>query len=159
MPNVAAVLKEEIRRLSRKEIRSETSKLISQVKELKKTVSTLKREKAGLESRIGRLERGATTGSAGGSSPRSADTSLPADADGAPLPRFSPAWVAKDRKRLGLSGEDYGRLCGVSRITIWSWEKGRSRPQSAPLRRWGKVRQLSRKKAYALLDAMDAEEE
>lgn len=63
------------------------------------------------------------------------------------LPRFSPTWLAKHRARLGLSAADYGRLVGVSAITIYNWEKGRTRPRPRQLEGLARVRALGRREA------------
>ena len=44
--------------------------------------------------------------------------------------KFSPEDVHKDRARLELAAKDYAELVGVSMITIYSWESGRTRPLS-----------------------------
>ena len=62
--------------------------------------------------------------------------------------RFSPDDVHADRQRLELSAADYSFLVGVSPLTIYNWEHGRSRPRPAQLDSWMKVRKLSKRAAY-----------
>jgi DNA-binding transcriptional regulator YiaG len=50
--------------------------------------------------------------------------------------KFSPESVRKDRKRLELAAKDYAALVGVSMITIYSWESGRTRPRPEQLELW-----------------------
>jgi DNA-binding transcriptional regulator YiaG len=33
------------------------------------------------------------------------------------------------RTRLGLSAKDYGKLLGVSSLTVYNWENGKSKPR------------------------------
>jgi DNA-binding transcriptional regulator YiaG len=72
--------------------------------------------------------------------------------------RFSPAWVSSHREKLGVSAADYAELVGVSPLTIYSWEKGRSRPRAAQLERLAAARKLSRAQALAELGVAGAVE-
>ena len=47
--------------------------------------------------------------------------------------RFSAGSVKAQRSRLGLSAADYGKLVGVSGLTIYNWEHEKSRPRKAQL--------------------------
>jgi len=47
--------------------------------------------------------------------------------------RFSARSVRAQRARLGLSAKDFGGLVGVSALTIYSWESGKSRPRARQL--------------------------
>ena len=61
--------------------------------------------------------------------------------------RFSTRSVRAQRRRLGLSGEEYGRLIGVSGLTIYNWEHGRTRPRAAQFEALAGVRGISRTEA------------
>ena len=61
--------------------------------------------------------------------------------------RFSPKWVKADRQRLGLSAKDYGALVGVSALTIYSWEGGKSKPRAERLAAWAEVRGIGKREA------------
>ena len=63
------------------------------------------------------------------------------------MPRFSPTWLRKHRARLSLSAADYARLVGVSGLTIYHWEKGKSRPRQAQLEALAGVRGLGVREA------------
>ena len=67
--------------------------------------------------------------------------------------RFSSSWVAKHREKLGLSAADYAALVGVSPLTIYNWEKGKTRPRQAQLEAWGEIKHLGKREAWALLEA------
>ena len=56
--------------------------------------------------------------------------------DGASRSVFSPKAVSAERERLELSAADYGELVGVSALTIYNWEKGKTSPQAAQLEKW-----------------------
>ena len=65
--------------------------------------------------------------------------------------RYSARSVRSQRQRLGLSAKDYGKLVGVTPLTILSWEQGRSRPRKAQFARLVAVRGISKTEALARL--------
>ena len=65
--------------------------------------------------------------------------------------RFSAKSVSAQRKRLGISANDFGKLVGVSGVTIYAWEQGRSRPRKAQIQALGLVRTLGKTEARAKL--------
>jgi DNA-binding transcriptional regulator YiaG len=60
---------------------------------------------------------------------------------------FSPQAIRAERKRLGLSAKHYADLMGVSMLSVYNWEKGRSFPREAQLERWKEVKGISRREA------------
>jgi len=68
--------------------------------------------------------------------------------------RFSARSVKAQRNRLKLSAEDYGKLVGVSTLTIYSWEQGKSRPRKAQLARLVAVRGIGKREALAKLEVL-----
>ena len=69
--------------------------------------------------------------------------------------KFSPEAVSEERDRLGLSARQYGALVGVSTLTIYGWEKGKTTPQAAPLQKWLAVRGIPKKDALKSLGIED----
>lgn len=65
--------------------------------------------------------------------------------------KFSPEAVSKDRRRLELSRADYANLVGVSHLTIYHWENGRSRPRAAQLKKWLAVKSTAKREAWRRL--------
>ena len=129
MPNIAAVLREEINRLARKEIRQQVGPLGKASAELRRTVAALKSEVATLRRGVRFLERQEKR--------RLQSKPKASSAEGV---RFSPRWVKADRERLGLSARDYGLLVGVSASRSTTGRRGsRSRATSGspPGRRCG----------------------
>ena len=61
-------------------------------------------------------------------------------------------WVSAHRERLELSAADYGELVGVSPVTIYNWEQGKSRPQEKQLAAWGVIRGLGKREAWRRLE-------
>ena len=144
MPNIAVVLKEEIQRLARKEIRAATAPMKKHRAEDRGAIAALKRQVATLEREIAFLRK---------QEKRRIEVAPAAEeAEGV---RFSPKWIAADRKRLGISARDYGDLVGVSMLTIYNWEKGKSKPRAKQLAAWAKVRGIGKREALKRLELLD----
>jgi len=65
--------------------------------------------------------------------------------------RFSAKGLASHRKRLGLSAEALGKLIGVSGLSIYHWEGGKSRPRAKHLPAIAALRTLGKKQAHEVL--------
>jgi DNA-binding transcriptional regulator YiaG len=146
MSNIATALKDAITRLARKEARSLTKALHKASTRFRTDIAALKRENAKLHSEIVRLQR---QGLKGG-------TTSNAEAPVEKI-RYSAASVKAQRKRLGLSAANFGKLTGgVTAHTIYSWEQGKSRPRSAQLAAFAGVRRIGRTEANARLEQLRA---
>jgi DNA-binding transcriptional regulator YiaG len=144
MPNIASVLKTEIARVARKELRAETQNL-------KKTSASYRAEIAALKRRVAALEQGLKRlGKAGRSKPRDA---APAG-EAAPSLRFSAKGLASQRRRLGLSAADCGLLVGASSLSIYKWESGQARPRAKFITALAGLRTLGKKEAAARLETL-----
>lgn len=144
MPNIASVLKAEISRIARKELRAETESL-------KKATATYRREIAALKKRIAVLERQVKRG------PRAAPKSEDLGGEGeARQLRFSATRLAAQRKRLGLSAADLARLLGVSALSVYNWEGGKTRPQRPQLEKIAAVRKLGKREVRQQLESLAA---
>lgn len=125
MPNLVTVLKAEVSRLARKELRSETEGLKKIVASQRSDIAALKRRTQELEKALKALAR--TTKPA-----RAAKT--PAETPDAASPlRFRAAGMANNRKRLGLSAADFGLLVGATGQSIYAWESGKAKPRAENL--------------------------
>ena len=69
--------------------------------------------------------------------------------------RFSAKSVKSQRRRLGLSCEQYGKLVGVSTLTVQNWEAGKSRPRRQQLLALVAVRNIGKRAALAKLAELD----
>ena len=143
MPNIAFVLREEINRLARKEIRQQVGPLKKTNSELRRTVTALKNEVTALRRGVRFLEK---------QEKRRLGTAPKASA--AEGVRFAARWVKADRDRLGLSAKNYGHLVGVAGLTIYSWEKGKSKPRDKQLAAWAKVRGIGKREAWQRLELL-----
>ncbi|MEK7315670.1 MAG: helix-turn-helix domain-containing protein [Candidatus Eisenbacteria bacterium] len=115
--------------------------------ESKQAVETLRAEIQAIRKSITMLERRLLTGAAPGSRTRAAAAGKVADNRRA---RFSPALMRKHREALGMSRKAYARLLGVSSLSIYLWEVGRTRPRRKTVLAW----QDLRKKGARALRAM-----
>ena len=144
MPDVASVLKEEIRRLARKEVKTATSAQAKQIRDLKSVVKELRGQVSGLQKRLTAVRTQAA----------SVKTSVDDSGEEKKAIRISPASIRNHRKRLKLSQAQLGRLLGVSTTTVVFWESGRSAPRGGNRQALAEMRNLGRKDAEALLAAV-----
>ena len=151
MPNLNSVFGEEIRRLARKEIRAQGADSKQSGSKQRSEIAELKRRLNDLEKRLAKAEK--QSGKSAGRGPAKAAAS--SDNGSGRRPRFSPKWVSKHREKLGLSAAEYGKLAGVSALTIYNWEKGASTPRERQLNLWGEIRTLGKREARKRLDAMN----
>ena len=123
MPNIAQLLKDEISRLARKEVRAAAAPLQQQIRELKKTNRQQREAIEALHRRVGQLQALAN-------SPTDKILKAPAIAEDRQI-RLSGTSIKKHRKRLGLSQGELGQLLNVSTNTIVRWEQNKSKPREA----------------------------
>ena len=122
MPNIAQMLKQEISRLARKEVRQECASLQTQVRNLRDTVSKQKKV-------IDKLEK--IVSSLGGKTPKSSKPiQAPIEAEeGKVRVRMSAASIKRIRDKFAISQAQMGQLMDVSTNTIVRWEAGTSTPR------------------------------
>jgi DNA-binding transcriptional regulator YiaG len=140
MPNFASVLKNEIVRLARKEVRKEVEGLKTASTHYRSEIAGLKRRVADLEKKHVRIEK---TG------PRKVTPE--AGGEEATRLRFSAKRFATQRQKLGVSAKDMGTLLGVSAQAVYNWETGKSRPRQQQLAAIAALRKLGKRQAMAQL--------
>jgi DNA-binding transcriptional regulator YiaG len=134
LPNFASLIRQEVRRLARKESNAA-------VAPLRKHVAGLRRRVAEQRQKISELERAARTAAAAAAMSGRAPGAAAAEGSAAPI-RFSPAWMRKHRAKLGMSRETYAKLLGVSAQSVLVWETGRARPRQKTVETWARLRQM-----------------
>jgi DNA-binding transcriptional regulator YiaG len=145
MPNIASVLKDEILRLARKEVRTATEGLKKASAAYRSDIAGLKRQVAALEKQLARGEK------------KRAAASEQAEPSGAAAPiRFSAKRLARQREKLGLSAADMGLLLGVSAQTVYNWEAEKSRPRATQLAAIAALRGIGKRQVKARLEAQTA---
>jgi DNA-binding transcriptional regulator YiaG len=143
MPNVAAILKAEISRVARKEIKSETTALKKAVAVYRREIAALKRRAQVLE----QLVRSRSRRAAGGPT----DTGEDQAAGGGR--RFSATGLRSQRKRLDISAAECGVLLGASAQSVYNWEQGKARPSAKHMAAVVALRTLGKKQAAAVIAA------
>lgn len=145
MPNIASVLKSEIARLARKEVRSETEALKKATARYRSEIAELKRQVTALQKQVRSVAAG-----------RGAAQAAPAEEEGdeSGVRRFSAKGLASHRRRLGLSAEAFGALVGVTGQSIYKWEAGKARPRASQMNAIAELRTLGKREAQARLDAL-----
>ena len=146
MPNFASVLKDEILRLARKEVRKEIESLRKASAQYRSDIAALKRQVATLEKQQARIDKK-------GSSKVAAEP----EGEGATRFRFSAKRLAAMRGKLGVSAGEFGILIGVSAQTVYNWEAGKTRPRQSQLAAIAAIRGMGKRviKARLASDQVD----
>jgi DNA-binding transcriptional regulator YiaG len=136
MPNFATALKQEICRLARREIKAQSTPTRQAIAQYRHEIARLKRLLHEQQRRVQLLEQ-------------KKSQEIDGEEENGELAglRFSTRSVKAQRRRLGLSAEEYGRLVGVSGLTIYNWEHGRTRPRAAQFEALAGVRGITRAEA------------
>ncbi|MDF2457743.1 MAG: transcriptional regulator, family [Nitrospira sp.] len=142
MSNIQSILKSEISRIARKEVRAETGALKKSSTQYRSEIAALKRRLANLEKL---LKRQARTIKAVAPAARDAGD----DESKAEGLRFRAKGFAAHRQRLGLSAAQAGALLGVSQLSVYKWESGQTKPRAMHMPRIAAFRKLGRKQAAA----------
>lgn len=146
MANLAAILKSEVTRLARKELRAETNALKKAVAAQRSELAALKRRIAVLEKSLKALMR------LSNEAVRPVEPKK-AEADVGKF-RFRASGMATNRKRLGLSAEDFGLLVGASGQSVYLWERGKTKPRPQALAAIAALRGLGKREVATRLDAL-----
>jgi len=139
MSNIASVLKDEISRIARKEVRAETRQLKKQSAHYRSQIAALRRQVAALDKQVRRSANRRKTIS----------TAPEAHESGVGALRFRAKGFAAHRRRLGLSAAQAGALLGVSGQSIYHWEAGKARPRATQMPAIAALRRLSKSQAAA----------
>jgi DNA-binding transcriptional regulator YiaG len=146
MSNVASVLKEEIVRGARKEIRRETAALKRASAAYRSEIAALKRWALEIERQLRRVGKEAEPSASVASNEASVSQGT----------RFSAKSMAAQRRRLGLSAAECGLLIGASAQSIYNWEEGKARPRAQHMPAIFALRNLGRREANEILEARKA---
>lgn len=140
MANIASMLRDEVTRLARKEIRGETEGLRKASAQYRSEIAALKRRIATLEQQVSRLEKSI-----------SRNTEVTPRQERGTQVRFTVKGFKSLRQRLGLTAETIGVLLGVSAQTIYNWEAGNSRPREQQMDRIAVLRGKGKREVGAIL--------
>ena len=140
MPNVAQVLKLEMKRIAAKELRA--SGLVGKLKTLNARVRTLQR-------RVKELEKRPVAVTA---KPEAQEAEAPKKGR-----RFkaTPAVLKRIRAKLGVTQVELAKLVGVSHSAVYQWEAGRIGPRAKTAAQLQAIEKIGRREARARLEAPD----
>lgn len=139
MANITSVLKEEITRLARKEIKSETETLKKASSLYRSEIADLKRRSIALEKEISKLGKEVS---------RNAPPKVEADPSKI---RFIAKGFKSMREKLGITAKEMSVLLDISAPTIYNWEAGISKPKQAQLIRIAHLRTMNKKEVADVL--------
>ncbi|MCE5276467.1 MAG: helix-turn-helix domain-containing protein [Planctomycetaceae bacterium] len=145
MPNILKVLKEEITRLARKEVKAAAVPLQKETVRLKRVAASLKRRISALERQNRILHKHVATSPAakGG----------PVDEKSLDRMRVTGKMMSRLRVKLGLTQADFGRLLGVSGQQVYQYERkeGSLRLRKETRAMLAKARQMGKREARSAL--------
>jgi DNA-binding transcriptional regulator YiaG len=141
MPNLAALLKSEISRLAKKEVRKEVLPLRKVAAGYRREIAQLKRTLASLQRTTKQLAK-----------PRSSSVvSVRAERS----VRFVAKGLVSLRKRLGISADQMARLLGVSMQSVYNWERKKATPRKEQVAAIVALRGIGKKEAHQRLGDAD----
>jgi DNA-binding transcriptional regulator YiaG len=141
MSNLNAILNDRINRLSRKQIRQELRTIRRLTAQHRRDLAAVKRTLASLQTAVGFLERQERRRVSEPAPPVAAVAGVRFRADG----------LRSHRKRLGISAENYGRLVGAAGLSVYNWERGKSRPRGESVAKLAAVRGLGKREVLKRL--------
>ncbi|HEY4364921.1 MAG TPA: hypothetical protein VGN17_28410 [Bryobacteraceae bacterium] len=152
MPNLSNVFKDQMARIANRQINRQGKVVRKLLAQHRRDLAALKRQIAQLTRAVGFL--GKQERRRVGSSPgvvAAASTGVGAAGDRL---RFRADGLKTHRAKLGLSAADYGKLVGVSGLTIYNWEAKKAKPQKAQVAKVATVRGLGKREAVQRLEQM-----
>ncbi len=132
MANFATMLKGEISRISRKEIRQELLTLRKASASQRHAIAALKRQLQELQRNVSAVKRSTPKASAA-----SAGSSVPL--------RFVAKGLVSLRARLGLSAAELARLLSCSAQTVYNWEQKKTVPGKTQVAAIAALRSLGKR--------------
>ncbi len=148
MGKVEAIIKSEIVRLSKRELRKVTTPLKKDIWALKNAVSQLRKTVLHLERFVALQKKEWEKKPPLEAAPEEVETA-----------RLSPKLIRSLRKRLHLSQRDLARLVGVTPLAIYQWETGVFKPKKEKRSVLVALRKLGRREAKRLLEELKAGQE
>ena len=140
MGKLEGIIKDEIIRLAKREMRMKFVPLRRDVRSLKITASQLRKSVLGLQRVVSQQERQM--------GPKPVPEVTPEDMKKA---RFSPRLIKSLRKHLGVSQREMAKLAGVTAGAVFQWEKGKFEPKDDKKKVLVGLRKLGRQNARKLL--------
>ena len=146
MANIAALLKQEITRLVRKELKAEAESLKKASTRYRSEIAELKRRITGLEQQLKAVQKQGRKQAPVAATAATPETKVRFRADG----------LKGHRERLGLSAPALASILSVSPQTIYNWEAGTSRPSKEQVGKIAILRKMGKREVQERLAAMKA---
>lgn len=143
MPNFGALLKQEIVRLARREIRVQVQPIQKASAQYRRDIAALRRQVATLERQGALVRRRVRDESPAGPAIEST-TKV----------RFVAKGLKSQRDRLGLSAAEYGRLVGVSANSVYNWEQGHATPRPEQVHKIATLRSVGKREVRRRLEQL-----
>ena len=140
MPNIATALRDEIKRLSRQQSRTQIDPTKKATAVHRRDIALLKRQVVLLERQVKSLMR-RTPGAPSAPQPSVPETKV----------RFVAKGLRSQRDRLGLSAEGLGKVLGVSAQSVYNWESGKARPRQDQMAKLSHLRKVGKRQVMAFL--------
>jgi len=141
MGKMEEVLRSEIGRLTRKELRETLTPLLKEIRELKRTVSRLSKSVESLEKAAVRRKRLKIAEKG----------QLQVPDEEVKAARLTARVIRNLRKKLGISQEKMAIILDVSPASVAFWEQGRARPRGANKSSLVALRKLGRRDVKRIL--------
>lgn len=156
MPNIAVVLKSEVSRLVRKEVRQDLEDLKKALRAQRTENTAMKKQLAAVERTLAKLSATLSDSpkavQATDAQPRAPGKRAPAPASNTDFrASFSPEGFAQLRKSWNLSAESMGSLVGASGQSVYKWERKGVMPRDKQLAQIWAIKDLTRDQALAQL--------
>lgn len=173
MANLANVLKEEVSRIVQQEVRRQTAEaakaatqgqreiaaLKSRIEELQNQLASLRGQEApkqAVSKKTGSKKKAKTAPKSAERKQESGKADRGAAAAAAEKQalrkRFSAESLRKERERLGLSADNYGRLIGASGLSIYNWEQEKAIPRNSNIEALLQIKGIGKRKAQKILE-------
>ncbi len=142
MANIGTLLKEEISRLTRKELRVETQSLKKASAQYRSDIAALKRRTIELEQQLSRLSKTLKSNTVTKEEPVVTSRA-----------RITAKGFKTLRQRLGLTAAEIGTFLDVTPQTIYNWEAGNASPRAQQMARIVVLRGMGKREVQALLQS------
>ena len=145
MPNIGTLLKSEISRLCRREVRKEVTAVKKASASYRRDIAALKRQVLVLERKTAMVAKQTSA----------AVTKAPSTLPDRPV-RFVAKGLRSLRARLGLSAPQLALLLGASEQSVYNWETKKATPRKELLAAIIALRGVGKREAHQRLDAIKA---
>lgn len=145
MPNIGILLKSEISRLCRREVRKEVTAVKKASASYRRDIAALKRQVLVLERKTAMVAKQTSA----------AVTKAPSTLPDRPV-RFVAKGLRSLRARLGLSAPQLALLLGASEQSVYNWETKKATPRKELLAAIIALRGVGKREAHQRLDAIKA---